>query len=41
MKQYEQPVMRVILLSHGTALLAGSAGGEAGAPEYYPDNHEE
>ena len=39
MKQYEQPVMRVILLSHGTALLLGS--GEAGSPEYYPDNHEE
>lgn len=34
--------MRVILLSHGTALLAGSgAEGGAGAPEYYPDNHEE
>lgn len=41
MKQYEQPVMRVIQLRHGTALLAGSAEGEAGAPEYYPDNHEE
>lgn len=41
MKQYEQPVMRVILLSHGTALLAGSAEGGAVAPEYYPDNHEE
>ncbi len=39
MKQYEQPAMRVIQLRHGTALLLGS--GEAGAPEYYPDNHEE
>jgi hypothetical protein len=40
MKEYKQPIMKVIQLQQQAALLEISGGG-TNAPEYYPENNEE